>query len=85
MPVRPKQPERRKWPATVISVNDTPETFEALVRAAMAYLNQHPEMPPVMMIACWNEWTEGHYLLPDTRYGFGTLRALARALNPQES
>jgi hypothetical protein len=51
----------------------------------MAYLNQHPEMPPVMMIACWNEWTEGHYLLPDTRYGFSTLRALARALNPQES
>lgn len=85
MPNRPEQPRRKSWPATVVSINDTPETFEALVRAAVAYLNQHPETPPVMTIGCWNEWTEGHYLLPDTRYGFGTLRALARALNRQGS
>jgi hypothetical protein len=80
MPPRPDQPKRRKWPATVIAVNDEPESFEALVRAALAYLNERPDMPPVLTIGSWNEWTEGHYLLPDTRYGFGILRALARAL-----
>lgn len=80
-PPRPELPQRRTWPSTVIAVNDTPDAFEALVRAALAYLNARPEIPPVMTIGCWNEWTEGHYLLPDTRYGFGTLRALARALD----
>jgi hypothetical protein len=84
MPPRPAQPARRKWPATVISINDTPEAFEALVRAAMAYLNAHPDIPRVLTIGCWNEWTEGHYLLPDTRYGFGILRALARGLGRAE-
>lgn len=80
MPQRPERPNRRVWPGTVISANDTPAAFEALVRAALAYLNARPHMPPVLTIGCWNEWTEGHYLLPDTRYGFGILRALARAL-----
>jgi hypothetical protein len=70
------------WPATPIVVNETPAAFEALARAALAYLNAHPGIPPVMMIGCWNEWTEGHYLLPDTRLGYGMLRALARALKP---
>jgi Glycosyltransferase WbsX len=79
-PPRSETPDRSKWPATVISVNDTPDTFEALVRAALAYLNDHPDIPQVLTIGSWNEWTEGHYLLPDTRYGFGMLRALARAL-----
>jgi len=77
---RPPQPNRRQWPGTVVAVNETPAAFEALVRAALAYLNQRPGIPPVLTIGCWNEWTEGHYLLPDTRLGFGMARALARAL-----
>ncbi len=80
MPVRPQQPDRLLWPGTVIAVNDTPSAFETLARAALAYLNARPAIPPVVTIGCWNEWTEGHYLLPDTRYGFGMLRALTRAL-----
>jgi hypothetical protein len=80
MPDRPERPERRKWPATVISDHDTPDVFEALTKAALVYLNEHPEIPQVITVGSWNEWTEGHYLLPDTRYGYGTLRALKRAL-----
>lgn len=80
MPERPAQPDRHKWPGTVIAINDHPHVFEALARAALGYLNARPNLPPVLLIGSWNEWTEGHYLLPDTRYGFGMLRALARAL-----
>ena len=69
-----------KWPGTVIVVNETPSAFEALVQAALAYLNQRPQIRPVLTIGCWNEWTEGHYLLPDTRLGYGMARALARGL-----
>jgi hypothetical protein len=77
---RPEQPTRAKRPGTPIVVNENPAAFEALARAGLAYLNQRPEIPPVLTIGCWNEWTEGHYLLPDTKHGFGMIRALGRAL-----
>jgi hypothetical protein len=77
---RPAQPSRSKWPGTPIVVNETPAAFEALVRSALAFLNRHLSANPILTIGCWNEWTEGHYLLPDTRHGFGMLRALARVL-----
>lgn len=70
----------RKWSAHPIVVNETPAAFEALARAALAYLNQWPDIPPVITIGCWNEWTEGQYLLLDMRLGYGMARALGRAL-----
>ena len=36
-----------------------------------------------MTIACWNEWSEGHSLLPDNRFGYGMLDALAEALGKE--
>ena len=80
MPSRGEQPNRDAWPASTIVVNETPAAFEAMIRASFAYLNARPEIPPILTIGCWNEWTEGHYLLPDTRLGFGMLEALSRAL-----
>lgn len=82
---RPDGATRPEWPGTLIVVDETPAAFEALVRAAFAYLNARPDVPPVLTIGCWNEWTEGHYLLPDTRHGFGMLRALRRALKLEET
>ncbi len=82
---RPENGLRSEWPGNVIVVDETPAAFEALVRAAFAYLNARPEVPPILTIGCWNEWTEGHYLLPDTRHGFGMLRALRRALELEET
>lgn len=80
--MRPRgdSPSRARWPGTPIALNDRPAAFEALVRAGFAYLNQRPDIHPILTIGCWNEWTEGHYLLPDTHNGFGMLRALARAV-----
>ena len=78
---RPAQPSRAVWPGTPIVINETPGAFEALARAALGFINSHPTRYPVLTIGCWNEWTEGHYLLPDTKHGFGMLRALARALD----
>lgn len=35
-----------------------------------------PGMAPLVTLNSWNEWTEGIYLLPDMRWGYGYLRAV---------
>ena len=77
---RPDKPNRSQWPGCVILKGENPASFKALVQAAFAYLNKNRDVPPILTIACYNEWTEGHYLLPDNRFGYGMLDALAEAL-----
>jgi hypothetical protein len=57
----------------------TPAEFEDLTAAALELARANPEGRRVVTIGCFNEWTEGQYLLPDTDYGYGMLRAIARA------
>ena len=78
--VRPQKPDRSKWPACTIFKNENPASFKAFVQSSYVYLNKHPEVPRILTIACFNEWSEGHYLLPDNRFGYGMLDALGEAL-----
>lgn len=86
-PPRGDSTERRDWPGyttfgeAAIMVGETPADFKAFVQAALGFLNEKQTSPAVMTIACWNEWTEGHYLLPDTRFGHGMLEALREGLS----
>ena len=82
---RPDQPNRDAWPNCVILDNENPASFKALVQSAFAYLNKHKDVPPILTIACFNEWTEGHYLLPDNRFGYGMLDALAEAVGKSDN
>jgi len=43
---------------------------------AKAWLDAHPKQAPLVTLNSWNEWTEGSYLLPDMRWGYGYLRAV---------
>jgi hypothetical protein len=63
-----------------IAVNETPAAFEKFVRAAVDFLAEHESYPQIVLIGCLNEFTEGAYLLPDTRLGYGMLEAVGRAL-----
>lgn len=63
-----------------IAVNETPAAFEKFLGAAVDFLAQHPSYPQIVLIGCLNEFTEGAYLLPDTRLGYGMLEAVGRAL-----
>lgn len=76
------KPNRAIWPGRPLVVGSTPAAFEALLRAGLAYLNARPHTAPVLQVGSLNEWTEGHYLLPDTRWGHQYLQALARAVRP---
>jgi hypothetical protein len=43
--------------------NSTPDTFEACLWRAKAWLDERPAQAPLVTINSWNEWTEGSYLL----------------------
>jgi hypothetical protein len=58
---------------------DSPSAFEDLVAASLEQARGNPPEHRVVTLGCFNEWTEGQYLLPDTDHGYGMLRALARA------
>ena len=66
------------WPAII--ENESPRFFELFTRNVLSFVRKHQLEPAVMTIGCWNEWTEGQYLLPDNVHGFGMIRALAKAL-----
>ncbi len=35
----------------------------------------------MLLLDCWNEWSEGHYLAPHREYGFGYLDAVRRVFS----
>jgi hypothetical protein len=65
----------------VVHRGNTPESFGAYLLEAKAYVKEHPEQPPLILINAWNEWVEGAYLEPDMQWGYGYLEALKQALS----
>ena len=59
-----------------VVMNSTPDAFEACLWKAKAWLDARPNQAPLVTINSWNEWTEGSYLLPDMRWGYGYLQAV---------
>jgi hypothetical protein len=56
--------------------NNTPANVQKALELAKAYVDRHPEQPPLVTINSWNEWTEASYLQPDDLYGYGYLEAV---------
>ncbi len=63
--------------------NSTPDSFEACLWKARAYLDKRPGLARLVTINSWNEWTEGSFLLPDMRWGYGYLRAVRNVFGEQ--
>ena len=66
------------YPFTHTINNNTPENFETVLRLTKARLLAKPNGPRILNINCWNEWTEGSYLEPDTVNGMRYLEAVRR-------
>ncbi len=57
-------------------MNNTPENFKQALQITKDRILADPESPRIMNINCWNEWTEGSYLEPDTTDGYKYLEAV---------
>jgi hypothetical protein len=56
--------------------NNTPENFKKALEMTREKLLSDPNGPRILNINCWNEWTEGSYLEPDTVNGMAYLEAI---------
>lgn len=64
------------FPWAPVVVNDRPEHFSAFVDAARNYACGNAAHEQIVLLGPWNEWSEGAYLLPDTKHGFQKLEAV---------
>lgn len=68
-----------KYPWSPVVTGEHPDRFhEALVRA-VRFTRAHGHQDPLLLLASLNEWSEGHYLEPDQRFGHGWLEAVRAA------
>lgn len=77
----PRTVQSEKWdpaagyPFTNIIGGDTPAAFREALMRTRDRLETRPG-PRLLNLNCWNEWTEGSYLEPDTNTGMGYLEAV---------
>ena len=64
------------YPFTGTLSENTPENFKKALLDVRDFMDRHPESGKIFNINCWNEWTEGSYLEPDTTDGMAYLEAI---------
>ena len=70
------------YPFTNTIGNNTPDNFKLALEKTKERLLTQPNGPRILTINCWNEWTEGSYLEPDTVNGFKYLEAVRAVFGP---
>ena len=74
------KPKPKRYPWSPIVTGSNPDNFAWLLDKAVSHVEKR-EKDPLVFIASWNEWSEGHYLEPDKVFGLGWLEAVKRVLN----
>lgn len=63
-----------------IYVKADPAAFETHLREAVSRVEHKDEAHQVIFLKSWNEWGEGNYVEPDSKYGHGWLEAIKNVL-----
>ena len=78
----PRTNQNKEWqhnygyPYSGIMVNNTPENFKTALQMTKERLLSDSCGHRIFNINCWNEWTEGSYIEPDTTNGMAYLEAI---------
>ncbi|MCA9428731.1 MAG: glycoside hydrolase family 99-like domain-containing protein, partial [Candidatus Omnitrophica bacterium] len=64
------------YPYTPVVTGNTPDAFREGLFNVRDILDTRSADQRILTLNCWNEWTEGSYLEPDTTYGFQYLEAV---------
>lgn len=70
------------YPFTSALGGNTPDAFRNALEKAKAFLDARPNTRKTLTINCWNEWTEGSYLEPDTESAMAYLEAVRDVFRP---
>ena len=70
------------YPFTNTIKDNTPDRFRTALALAKRRLLAQKNGPRILNINCWNEWTEGSYLEPDTVNGMKYLEAVREISGP---
>lgn len=68
-----------KYPWSPVVTGEHPDHFFEALRRGIHFAAQHPVDDGLLMVSSLNEWSEGHYIEPDQRYGNGWLEAIRSA------
>lgn len=72
-----RRPEKYPWWPVVEGAH--PDRFRTALTRALDYARGSGHEDPLVFVASLNEWSEGHYLEPDERFGHGWLEAVRDA------
>jgi len=70
--------ENRGYPFMATISGNTPEMFRVALDQVKRFLDEQAENQKILTINCWNEWTEGSYIEPDTIHGMKYLEAIRK-------
>lgn len=65
-----------------------PESFRELLSKTRQWMQALPENSygsRMLMLDNWNEWDEGHFLLPSVKYGFSYLQAVREEITERDN
>ena len=73
-------PERpSKYPWSPVVTGEHPDRFAEALERAVRFSPATGVDDPLVLVSSLNEWSEGHYLEPDQRFGTGWLEAVRAA------
>ncbi len=73
--------EEIAYPYVPVLAGNSPDKFENALEQTKEFLDRNDETEKIVLINAFNEWTEGSYLEPDTKYQYGYLKAIDNIFN----